>query len=79
MCFETPALRPLRKRLPIGGMNATDHMWARKYDDSLIRDPSQAAEQALRIVERGTVIACDNSEVTVKAQTICTHSDTSGP
>jgi UPF0271 protein len=51
---------------------------ARKYQDSLIRDPSQAAEQALRIVERGVVIACDNSEVTVKAQTICIHSDTLG-
>ena len=51
---------------------------ARKYEDSLICDPSQAAEQALRIVERGTVIACDNSEVTVKAQTICIHSDTGG-
>ena len=51
---------------------------ARKYEDSLIRDPSQAAEQALRIVERGTVIACDNSEVNVKAQTICIHSDTAG-
>jgi UPF0271 protein len=51
---------------------------ARKYEDSLIRDPSQAAGQALRIVERGTVIAYDNSEVTVKAQTICIHSDTPG-
>lgn len=51
---------------------------ARKFEDSVIRDPSQAAEQALRIVERGTVIACDNSEVTLKAQTICVHSDTPG-
>jgi UPF0271 protein len=51
---------------------------ARKYEDSLIRDPNQAAEQALRIVEQGTVIACDNSKVTVSAQTICIHSDTPG-
>jgi UPF0271 protein len=51
---------------------------ARKYEDSLIRDPSQAAVQALRIVERENVIACDNSEITVKAQTICIHSDTLG-
>jgi 5-oxoprolinase (ATP-hydrolysing) subunit A len=51
---------------------------ARKYEDSLIRDPGEAAEQALRIVERGTVIACDKSEVAVNAQTICIHGDTVG-
>ena len=51
---------------------------SRKLDDALMRDPVQAAEQALRMVERGTVIASDGSEVPVAAQTICIHGDTPG-
>lgn len=51
---------------------------SRKLDDALLRDPVQAAEQALRMVERGTVIASDGSEVPVAAQTICIHGDTPG-
>jgi len=51
---------------------------SRKFEDSLIRDPAKAAEQALRIVERGTVIACDGAEIAVDAQTICIHGDTPG-
>jgi 5-oxoprolinase (ATP-hydrolysing) subunit A len=39
---------------------------SRKYDDALIRDPTEAAQQALRIVEQGI------------AQTICIHGDTPG-
>src|SRR6266403_1346099 len=40
---------------------------SRKFDDALIRDPAEAARQALRIVERRTVIACNGSEVAVDA------------
>jgi 5-oxoprolinase (ATP-hydrolysing) subunit A len=39
---------------------------SRKFADALIRDPSDAAEQALRIAKSG------------KAQTICIHGDTPG-
>jgi 5-oxoprolinase (ATP-hydrolysing) subunit A len=51
---------------------------SRKFDDALIRDPEEAARQALRIAERGTVIACGGTEITVKAETICIHGDTLG-
>ena len=51
---------------------------ARKFDDALIRDPSEAGRQALQIVELGTVTANDGSEVSVNAQTICIHGDTPG-
>jgi UPF0271 protein len=51
---------------------------SRKFDDALIRDPEEAGRQALRIVERGTVIAADGSEAAVNAQTICIHGDTPG-
>ena len=51
---------------------------SRKLPDALIRDPAEAARQALSIVECGKVIACDGSAVAVDAQTICIHGDTPG-
>lgn len=51
---------------------------SRKFEDALIRNPAEAGWQALGIVEQGTVIASDGSEVAVNAQTICIHGDTPG-
>jgi len=51
---------------------------SRKFEDALIRNPAEAARQALGIVERGVVIASDGSEVAVDAQTLCIHGDTPG-
>ncbi len=51
---------------------------SRRFEDALIRDPVEAAQQALRIAERGTVMACGGSEVVTNAQTICIHGDTPG-
>ena len=50
----------------------------RKFEDALIRNPEEAAWQALGIAERGVVIASDGSEVAVDAQTLCIHGDTQG-
>jgi 5-oxoprolinase (ATP-hydrolysing) subunit A len=51
---------------------------SRKFEDALIRNPEEAAWQALGIAERGIVIASDGSEVAVDAQTLCIHGDTPG-
>jgi len=51
---------------------------SRKFEDALIRNPEEAAWQALSIAEQGVVIASDGSEVAVDAQTICIHGDTPG-
>lgn len=51
---------------------------SRKFADALIREPMEAARQALGMVERGVVTASDGSEVAVAAQTICIHGDTPG-
>ena len=51
---------------------------SRKFEDALIREPAEAGWQALRIVERAAVIACDGTEVSVDAQTLCIHGDTPG-
>jgi 5-oxoprolinase (ATP-hydrolysing) subunit A len=51
---------------------------SRKFEDALIRNPEEAAWQALGIAERGVVIASNGSEIPVDAQTICIHGDTPG-
>ena len=51
---------------------------SRKFADALISDPAQAAAQALRIAEHGSVMASDGTEIQVEAQTICIHGDTPG-
>ncbi len=51
---------------------------ARKFEDALIRNPEEAAWQALGIAERGLAIASDGSQVAVEARTICIHGDTPG-
>jgi 5-oxoprolinase (ATP-hydrolysing) subunit A len=51
---------------------------ARKFEDALLSDPAEAAQQALRIVEQGTVVASGGAEIAVNAQTICIHGDTPG-
>ena len=51
---------------------------SREFPDALILDPTEAAEQAVRIAERGSVFACDGTEVVVNAETICIHGDTPG-
>jgi 5-oxoprolinase (ATP-hydrolysing) subunit A len=51
---------------------------SRKFADSLLHDPQEAAAQALRVVEHGSVVTGDGSVVSLTAQTICVHGDTSG-
>lgn len=51
---------------------------SRKFENALIRDPAEAARQALNIAQRGIVTAHDGTEVKLTAQTICIHGDTPG-
>ena len=51
---------------------------SRKFDNALIRDPAEAARQALGIAQLGTVSAHDGTELKLTAQTICIHGDTTG-
>jgi UPF0271 protein len=51
---------------------------SRKSPDALLTDPQQAAQQALRIVTRGEVIAAGGAVIPLEANTLCIHSDTPG-
>ena len=45
---------------------------------SVLVDPDQAAQQVLRIVGEGAVVAHDGTVIGLKAQSICFHGDTPG-
>jgi 5-oxoprolinase (ATP-hydrolysing) subunit A len=51
---------------------------SRKFQDALLKNPGEAAAQAVQIVQQGSVIAADGSRVPLHAQTICIHGDTPG-
>ena len=47
----------------------------RKFNDALITNPNQAAQQTIAIIN-GYVVSVDGTEVPIEAQTLCIHSDT---
>jgi 5-oxoprolinase (ATP-hydrolysing) subunit A len=51
---------------------------SRKFADALLRDPEQAADQAVRIVQHSRVIAADGTSIPLHADTLCLHGDTPG-
>ena len=51
---------------------------SRKFADALLGGPEEAAAQALRIVEQGSVLTLGGETVPLEAQTICIHGDTPG-
>ena len=61
-----------RRYLPDGSL------MPRSRPGSVLHDPAQAAEQALRIVRDRNVLASDGSRLAVDAQTLCLHGDTPG-
>ena len=48
---------------------------SRKFDDALITDPEKAANQ-MKSMLNGNIIAVDGTELQVKIQSVCVHSDT---
>ncbi|HEU4928742.1 MAG TPA: 5-oxoprolinase subunit PxpA [Candidatus Krumholzibacteria bacterium] len=51
---------------------------SRSFDDALIRDPTEAAQQALNIAASGSVTAHNGDTIALSARTICIHGDTPG-
>lgn len=51
---------------------------SRKFADALLRDPEQAADQAIRIAQHSSVIAADDTAIPLHADTLCLHGDTPG-
>ena len=49
---------------------------SRKLPGAVLHDPAQAAAQAVRIAQEGTVVAHSGETLAVQAQTLCLHGDT---
>lgn len=50
----------------------------RREPGAVIADPALVAERALRLVERGEVVAVDGAVIQLRRDTICLHGDTPG-
>ena len=51
---------------------------SRRKPGSVIHDPGQVVDRAVRMVTSGSVTATDGSEVALRADTMCLHGDTPG-
>lgn len=58
--------------------NADGSLTSRRIAGSVLTDPAQVVERALRIIADGEVIAIDGSVVRLRADTLCVHGDTPG-
>jgi UPF0271 protein len=57
---------------------ANGQLVSRSRPDALLRDPREAAARILRMLREGKVQSVDGTDVDVRAETICVHSDTPG-
>jgi len=55
--------------------DAKGSLTSRKRDDAMIRDPRQAVEHVLRMIETGKVRSTDGVDVPVIVHSICIHGD----
>ena len=49
---------------------------SRKIPGSVIEEPQKAAQQVVRLVRDGMIVAHTGQEISVKADTVCLHGDT---
>jgi UPF0271 protein len=51
---------------------------SRREPDSVLTDPDEVAERAVRLATDNEVVAIDGTVVRVRARSICVHGDTPG-
>lgn len=57
------------------GYDARGRLAPRRLEGAIYHDPERAVEQALRMVEEGTVVAMDGTVVELSVDTLCVHGD----
>jgi UPF0271 protein len=58
--------------------NADGSLVNRRIPGAMITDPALAAQRMVRLVTDGRIAAIDGTDIELQADTICTHSDTTG-
>ncbi len=72
---EAEGLRVAREAFADRNYNPDGTLRSRREPDAVIKDPSLAAERAVRMARDGVLLAYDGTEVPVRADTLCIHGD----
>lgn len=75
---EAAGVRVAREAFADRAYNADGSLVNRRLPGAMITKPAIAAERMVRLVTNGVLTAIDGTEIELQADTICTHSDTSG-
>ncbi len=68
-------LNVIREAFADRAYNADGSLVSRKLPGSLITDPTQSADQVVRLVKQGQIIAIDGTTLQLEADTVCVHGD----
>lgn len=71
-------LRVAREAFADRAYNADGSLVNRRLPGAMITDPAFAARRMVRLVTEGRITTVDGQEIELQADTICTHSDTTG-
>ena len=72
---HTAGIKPVAEVFADRTYQRDGRLTPRSRPDAILADPTAAAQQAVRVVRRGRIVATDGSEVSVAAQTLCIHGD----
>lgn len=78
MAAERAGLPVAREVFSDRAYNADGSLVNRRLPGAMITDPAQAAKRMVKLVIEGRITAIDGSEIELRGDTICTHSDTTG-
>jgi UPF0271 protein len=73
---ESMGLRVVTEAFADRNYSDEGRLLPRSRADSLITDPGRAAERALRLVDEGVIRSVSGKKLTIRAQSLCIHSDT---
>ena len=71
-------LRTVAEAFADRGYRADGTLVPRSEEGALVTDPEQVAARVVRIADEGRVTAVDGTDVEVRAESVCVHSDTPG-
>ncbi|WP_034610259.1 LamB/YcsF family protein [Cellulomonas sp. URHD0024] len=71
-------LRTVAEAFADRGYRADGTLVPRSEDGALVTDPAQVAARVVRIVDEGVVTSVDGTDVELRAESVCVHSDTPG-
>ncbi|WP_426593130.1 LamB/YcsF family protein [Cellulomonas sp. McL0617] len=71
-------LRTVAEAFADRGYRADGTLVPRSQDGALLTDAAQVAARVVRIAEAGVVTSVDGTDVDVRAESVCVHSDTPG-